>query len=112
MDPYGYPDSAPGSVNSSAPTLALWTGVGAALSAAMGPCTCYVTYLVSLPLALAAIWYGWQGYQSNGNLERNVSAAALISGLVSLVPSLIILMVMIMYLGIFGFALVGAALDH
>ena len=111
-DPYGFPDSAPGGADSSAPSLAIWTGMGAALAAAMGPCTCYTAYVLALPLSLVAIWYGWQGYKSTVPFERSASAAGLIGGLVALMPSLMILMVMVLYIGILIIAMLGAALDN
>ena len=111
-DPYGFPDSAPGGTDSSAPSFAIWTGMGAALCAAMGPCSCYMSYFMAVPLSLAAIWYGWQGYRSSVPIERTASVAGLLGGLISLVPSMIIIMVVVMYIGIFAVALLGAALDQ
>lgn len=86
--------------------------MGAALSAAMGPCSCYMSYLLAVPLSLAAIWYGWQGYRSSVPIERSASTAGLIGGLVALVPSVMILMVMAAYLLMLVAVMIGAALDQ
>ncbi|MFN7144687.1 MAG: hypothetical protein ACK4YP_13005, partial [Myxococcota bacterium] len=57
-DPYGFPETGATGGSSGDAIVSLWTGVGALACGAMGPCFCYVPWLVALPLSVAAVWFG------------------------------------------------------
>ena len=106
QDPYGFSDSvAPTVAGDSTATWALWSGVVAAMCAAMGPCTCYMSYFMAVPAGFAGLYYGWIGSTSGATgLARSASTAGLMAGLIALIPSLLILF----GLGLYVLILIGA----
>lgn len=105
MDPYGFPDRPPeraperppeawAGSGSLAPQaqLALWSGVAAALALALGSCTCGVSYLLAAPLSLVAVVTGFQGIGRSAGADRQVAAAGLLTGLVTLAPTVMFLL--------------------
>lgn len=110
-------DDLDGSDFETAALLSSWTAMASLLAAALGPFTCYTTYLLSLPLAGVAIYNAWQVVNAPPGTEdirqlRNVSYASLVGGILSGMMSgfflAIILMVLLMYAGMFFFVFVAA----
>ncbi len=114
QDPYGYSDSAaPAAATDSTASWALWSGVIAAMCAALGPCTCYMSYFLAVPAGFAGLYYGWLG-STNGatGLARSASTAGLMAGLIALIPSLLILIGLGLYAVIIVFAIAVGAADN
>lgn len=112
QDPYGYSDSAaPTQAGDSTATWALWSGVVAAMCAALGPCTCYMSYFMAVPAGFAGLYYGWLGSTSGSTgLARSASTAGLMAGLIALIPSLLILIGLGLYAVVIVVAIaIGAA---
>ena len=103
------------------PVVSAWTAIAAALCAAMGPFTCYMTYLFALPLALVGLYQSWKVISSPADdavarAMKNVSYAHLtgsvLTGLMAFFFLAILCLVMLMYLGIFVLAIVAGAAQH
>lgn len=112
-DPYGYGDSGEGARYSDAEaSTAMWTGLISAICAAIGPCSCYVTYLVAMPLGLYAMWAGWQTREGAGPQDhagRSMALAGLLSGAVGTVIGGLFLAFIVAYFAfIFFVAGIGA----
>ena len=120
MDPYGFPDRPPERVADRPPEawagsgtlgpqahLALWSGVGAALALALGSCTCGASYLLALPLSLVAVVAGLRGVNQGAGADRQVSAAGLLTGIVTLAPTVMFMLFAIAYAGIIAFAVIA-----
>lgn len=112
-DPYGYRDSSEGARYSDAEaSTAMWTGVISALCAAIGPCSCYVTYLIAMPLGLYAMWAGWQtreGAGPNDHAGRSMAAAGILSGAIgALIGGLFLAFIAAYFVFIFFVAGIGA----
>ena len=104
QDPYGFPDAAPAEGSpSGAATTAMWTGVAALVCGLVGPCTCYVTYLVALPLSVVALYFGSKGLASPIEAERASAGAGIVSGGISLLFSLLFLLGVAMYVAFLAF---------
>ena len=107
-DPYGFPDAAPasGSAESSA-LVSLWAGIAALILGVLGPCMCYATWIVALPVSVVAIWYGAQAKKA-GREEKGFEAAStagLVSGGVALFFALLWLGIAVLYAGVLVFAM-------
>jgi hypothetical protein len=80
QDPYGHrSDEGDASV-------AMWVGTISALCAALGPCSCYMTYLVAFPLGLYAVYAGFQSREGSGPTDsagRSMAMAGMVSGAIS-----------------------------
>jgi len=113
-DPYGYPDALPDDGGSA--ITGMWCGIGAALCAALGPCSCYMSYLPALPLGIVAMVYGFRGlsaaHPNAPPANRQCSLAALVSGIIALIPSLLILIGMLIYAVILIVMVIAGAADN
>ncbi|MDG1483064.1 MAG: hypothetical protein P8R54_25965 [Myxococcota bacterium] len=100
-----------------APTLqsALWATTGSLVLSAVGPMTCYISYLIALPIGTWGAWRGWQVYQAAPpeSSEHALAQVALVGGLLSMLCSaffVFIMAVMVgMYVLVFGAAAIAAA---
>lgn len=99
--------------------LSLWTAMGGLVCAAVGPFTCYMSYLAALPLCLVAVWSSWKVVNAPAAPDdaelrayRSVSYAGMVGGIMGAIMSgfflLILGLVMLMYVAIFFFAMIGA----
>lgn len=114
QDPYGFSDTAaPASAEDGTASWALWSGVAAALCAAVGPCTCYMTYLLAIPAGFAGVYFGWKGATSGATgLSRSASTAGLVAGIIALIPSMLIVIGLTLYVVIIFVALLAGALGN
>lgn len=114
QDPYGYQVASPAATSASPGSAPMWTGFFALLLALLGPCTCYVTSFLALPLGAYAAWTGMQVRDASTVADqREMALNGMLSGLFSSLWSLmwitLILMYVLLYVFIFGFAMIGAA---
>lgn len=101
--------------------LSLWTAMGGLLCAALGPFSCYTSYMLALPLCLVAVWSAWKVVNAppapdDAELRalRGVSYAGLVGGILGGLMSFFFLaifaLIILMYVVMFFFAFLGAAL--
>jgi len=92
----------------------MWAGFFALLLALLGPCTCYLTSFLSLPMGAYAAWAGMQARDASTVPEqREMALNGVLSGLFSSLWSLmwltLIFMYVLLYVGILGFALMSGS---
>ncbi len=102
--------------------LSLWTAMGGLLCAAVGPFSCYTSYIIALPLSLVAVWASWKVVNAPANPDdaelralRGVSYAGLVGGILGALMSAFFLalfaLIMLFYVAMFFFAFLGAAMS-
>lgn len=110
-DPYGFPEAAPAGGSPGDATTALWTGVGALILGAIGPCACYLPWFLALPLSVAAVYHGARAMKSpdvaSAEGLRSAANAGFVGGLVALVLSLLYFLLFAVYL-VYMLVLFGA----
>lgn len=98
-DPYGFAEGeAPRS--SGQDVQALYAGIGALIAAAVGPCVCYVPYVVALPLGAWAVYTGWRLRASGGTAAPSEAAlihGAMLSGGVAVLLCTLVLFLVCVY---------------
>lgn len=102
-DPYGFPEAAAPVQGTGRDAIrALWAGIAALILGAIGPCGCYLPWLLALPLSGAAVYYGTRSSRAPEVTAseglRAASNAGLAGGLVALVLSLLYVMIFLFYM--------------
>jgi hypothetical protein len=69
-------------------TTGLWAGVAGMGLAMIGPFTCYTSYALALPCALASIYTSWRAFDAvrgleSATAERNMALVGLVTGAVT-----------------------------
>ena len=113
QDPYGYQSDAGATpVN---PSMAMWAGFFATMLAMVGPCTCYVTSAVAIPVGIWALWSGVKARDAattNAD-QREMALVGMLSGLLSSLWSFLwvalIAAYILIYVGILFFVLAAGA---
>lgn len=107
-DPYGFPETAtPAGGSPTDAIIALWTGVGALACGAIGPCFCYVPWLVAIPLAVAAVWFGIRARSGPVGRDAGLEHAAnagIVSGAIGAALGLTFLLGVVAYVAFIVFA--------
>jgi hypothetical protein len=113
QDPYGFPDAAPAEgAPAGAASTAMWAGVAALICGLMGPCTCYMTYLVAMPLSVVALYFGSKGLSSSIEAERASAGAGMVSGGVALLFSLLFVVGVSLYMAFVVFAIAAGNMGN
>lgn len=77
-DPYGYAETEVARPSSLA-SQAMYAGIGALVMAAVGPCLCYLPYMLALPLGGYAVFAGSQ-VRSADSSERAMGVGGMVAG--------------------------------
>ena len=108
-DPYGYAD-APTAAPTGQAVQSMYAGLFALICAAVGPCLCYVPYLVALPLGGYAIFAGSQvrgGSDALAASEKAMATGGMIAGSVAVLLAVLIMLFVAAYV-ILVFGIVAA----
>jgi hypothetical protein len=74
-------------VNSYSPAAtAMWLGIGSLVGTTLGPCMCYMPFMLALPMALAALSIGWAPMQDPETpaMAQQMARAGFVAGLIAL----------------------------
>jgi len=94
--------------------MAKWCGIASLIGAAIGPCTCYITYLIAFPAGIGALWTGWKAHTgadsgAAGAAMRADAITGLVTGGVGLLLSTLVLGVLCLYIVfVVVFGMIGA----
>lgn len=112
QDPYGFRESVAPTAGGGGgeAAVAMWCGTAATMLAAVGPCSCYMTYLLALPLGIYAVYSGFMNRESAADAGgRTMALAGMVSGGLATVISALFVFGMAIYLVvIFAFGIAGA----
>ena len=88
-----------------APVLqsALWATIGSLILSVVGPMTCYISYLIALPLGTWGAWKGWQLNQATApeSSEHALAQIALVGGLIAALCSAFFVFIMVAVVSIY-----------
>jgi hypothetical protein len=86
--------------------------MAAALAASIGPCVCYLPYLVAIPLGGYAAWAGYQAMQRGNSAERTMGTAGMVGGgLAALLGGVVFGLFALYIIAVMAFAMIGIAAD-
>lgn len=111
QDPYGFRESViPTTGGGGDAAVSMWCGTAAAMLAAVGPCSCYMSYLLALPLGIYAVYSGYMNREPGGDAGgRSMALAGMLSGGLATAISAVFVFFMVAYLVmIFAFGIAGA----
>ncbi len=106
QDPYGF--QTPAGTEPANPSMALWAGFFATMLAMVGPCTCYVTSAIAIPIGAWALWTGVKARDaaSTNAEQREMALVGMLSGLLSSLWSFLWVALIAAYIAIYVVILV------
>lgn len=110
LDPYGYEEAVGPGADESTGSLAMWTGFGTLMLTMMGPCTCYTTNFLAIPVGAYATWAGFRATGAASGAARQMGLAGLLGGVIGFGFSALLCAVILLYVLILFAAGVAGAL--